>query len=158
MKIFWIVNGDLLKQIFGFPLRSCLCKHLFKSWRAFRWTRQKWLENIQLRSEYWTSKIQAHANPWISVEVDTAQSILTREHLDQCIIMKQMKPLISSDTDANGILLACCLLATESQSHRVTDTQWYSLYGWVKFFCAWFQSTRLLLSLAGGLAGELAGG
>ena len=123
MKIFWIVNGDLLKQIFGFPLRSCLCKHLFKSWRAFRWTRQKWLENIQLRSEYWTSKIQAHANTWISVEMDTAQSILTREHLDQCIIMKQMKPLINSDTDANGILLACfngqvwCNPKNENQMH-----------------------------------------
>ena len=27
-------------------------------------------------------------------------------------------------------------MATESQSHRVTDTQGYSVYGWVKFFCA----------------------
>ena len=26
------------------------------------------------------------------------------------------------------------LFATESQSHRVTDTQGYSVYGWVKFF------------------------
>ena len=25
---------------------------------------------------------------------------------------------------------------TESQSHRVTDTLGYSVYGWVKFFCA----------------------
>ena len=24
---------------------------------------------------------------------------------------------------------------TESQSHRVTDTQGYSVYGWVKFLC-----------------------
>ena len=28
------------------------------------------------------------------------------------------------------------LLATESQSDRVTDTQGYSVYGWVKLFCA----------------------
>ena len=28
------------------------------------------------------------------------------------------------------------LLATELQSDRVTDTQGYSVYGWVKFFCA----------------------
>ena len=26
------------------------------------------------------------------------------------------------------------LLAKELQSHRVTDTQGYSVYGWVKFF------------------------
>ena len=35
--------------------------------------------------------------------VDPAQSILTREHLNQCIILKQMKPLINSDIDANAI-------------------------------------------------------
>ena len=28
------------------------------------------------------------------------------------------------------------LFDTESQSDRVTDTQVYSVYGWVKFFCA----------------------
>ena len=28
------------------------------------------------------------------------------------------------------------LLASELQSDRVTDTQGYPLYGWVKFFCA----------------------
>ena len=39
--------------------------------------------------------------------------------------------------------------ATESQSHRVTDTQGYSAYGWVKFFCAWFQKTWLFALLAG---------
>ena len=39
---------------------------------------------------------------------------------------------------------------TEWQSHRVTDTQGYSVYGWVKFFCAWFQYTLQLASLAGG--------
>ena len=27
----------------------------------------------------------------------------------------------------------------EWQSYRVTDTQGYSIYGWVKFFCVWFQ-------------------
>ena len=31
------------------------------------------------------------------------------------------------------------LRVTESQSHRVTDTQGYSVYGWLKFFCAWFR-------------------
>ena len=35
--------------------------------------------------------------------VDPAQSIFTREHLDQCIILKQMKPLINSDTDVKAI-------------------------------------------------------
>ena len=35
----------------------------------------------------------------------------------------------------SGHLFFPDLLATEWQSHRVTDTQGYSVYGWLNFFC-----------------------
>ena len=55
-----------------------------------------------------------------------------------------------SCSDVGARVLSCCIflfwivigilkLATELQSDRVTDTQGYSVYWWVKFFCAWVQ-------------------
>ena len=41
------------------------------------------------------------------------------------------------------------LLATELQSDRVTDTQGYSVYGWVKFFVPDFNKLPYLLRSQG---------